>query len=70
MRYWKRRYLIFNLFVGGVDYECSYIVSKIDFFNDKRSDEEFIQYYADKLVVGKQNIMLNIYNKSLIATYS
>ncbi|MBC5998387.1 hypothetical protein EAI30_16590 [Romboutsia ilealis] len=32
MRYWKRKYLIFNFFVGSVDHECSHIASNfIDF---------------------------------------
>lgn len=30
MRYWKRKYLIFSFFVGGIDNECSYIMSKVE----------------------------------------
>lgn len=32
MRYWKRKYLIFSLFVGSLEHECAYITSKMDFF--------------------------------------
>ena len=32
MRYWKGKYLIFNFYVGGLDNECSYISSMVDFF--------------------------------------
>lgn len=28
MRYWKRKYLIFNFFVESIDNECAYIMSK------------------------------------------
>lgn len=27
MRYWKRKYLIFSFFIGGVGKECGYIMS-------------------------------------------
>lgn len=30
MRYWKRKYLIFSVFIGGIDRECAYIISTLD----------------------------------------
>lgn len=31
MRYWKRKYLIFNFYIGSIEHEVGYIMTKLEF---------------------------------------